>query len=136
MPDDQFRGPFALDIASIVKSLAERTHLKVDDLTELIDLLRSLQTHFNCRVYSISMTATETRIKVILPIYLQSFPQYAEFLFPPNDKRFEDELKRLESDDKEFELTFSRNSGVAFEFDEILWIGVHADGPLDKFYPK
>ena len=127
MSDDHVRGPFTLDIELIVRSLAERTRLKLDDRTQLVDHSKTLEIHFTCRVYDILTSATDTRITVILPRYMLSYPQYAEFLFPPTDKRFEDELRRLESDDKQFELAFYRGRS---DDNEIIYTRVYGDPPF------
>ena len=96
-----------IDVASIVESILDRVDISAEAKAEIVALAKEWRILMGCRVNSIQTTADLTRILTRNQYReMNGFPQVAAFHFPPNNPKFEAELKRLQAEEKSFEIIF------------------------------
>ena len=95
------------DVASIVESILDRVELAPEKRAEIAGLASEWKI-IHAQITSIQTRDDYTRILVRSQFQWQGKYDYATFLFPPNDTRFETELKRLHSEGLNFEIQYQQ----------------------------
>ena len=107
MPGPVRQGsPF--DVTSIVESILENVELAAEKKAEIAGLASEWKWIISAQITSIHTRDDYTRILVRSQYQWQGRYDYATFLFPPNDVRFETELKRLHSEGLNFEIQYQQ----------------------------
>lgn len=99
-------APF--DVVSIVESILDRVELAPEKRAEIAGLASEWRMIVGAQITSIQTRDDYTRILVRSQFQYQGKYEYATFLFPPNDARFETELKRLHSEGLTFEIQYQQ----------------------------
>ena len=99
-------SPF--DARSIVESILDKVELAPEKRAEIAGLASEWKIIGSAQITSIQTRDDYTRILIRSVYEYQGGYEFATFLFPPNDVRFETELKRLHSEGLTFSIQYQQ----------------------------